>query len=428
MTNIRPSTIICLFFFVSCIFLVRGIFQYQLPYTKWYLAYKSETASHKVAYHVSPLFSPPDQIGKDETSSVNASFHLIAAPPTEPIINITGMRKSSIPTTNKLNRSASENGLASDQTQSHSTTAIAPSSRTKIVAFSEFKYQEIALKWYRRMDYVGYIEHLLVATDDQAAAFFEKHKLRYDLLFSQNTSFKFSDCDSHLKLGKRRQNYRRHIFSSRWNYIWRLLKNGTNVLVSDVDTVFNRYVPLQSLEDTNVDHFIGYEGGVPSFPKIIFNKKGFTVNGGMHWLRASSGGLLEFVRALVEQCGCLELSCRCLCDDQVVLNNIIFFSKYIISWDDNGDSLYGNNTNASRAIRTIPRNWSEVSWEGKTGVCNKTGHRVQIWDRHTAFRGPLGDSVPCPKANWFSMPQGVEKEKVHEIWDNTCGQNSTRIF
>ena len=138
----------------------------------------------------------------------------------------------------------------------------------------------------------------------------------------------------------------------------------------------------------------------------------------MHWLRASSDGVLEFVRALVEQCGCLELSCRCLCDDQVVLNNIIFFNDYKIAWDDNVKRKYNPRKDPSRTVTFIPRSWSEVSWEGKTGVCNKTGHRVQIWDRHTAYRGPLYKSMVCPKENWFSMPQGIDKEKLPGIWDD----------
>ena len=420
MSFIRLSTITSFCWLFSCVVLIRGIFRYQVPFATWYLLHASESFQPITASNSTPFF-PKEQFGKAVTSSPEPRLDAAIVPNVETFINITRIRKSSIPS-EALNSSAGS--ITKHVQKSNRPRPTKPKfnvSRTKIVALSDYKYMELALKWYHRLHRLGYTEHLLVATDDQAATYFHQHGVRYDSLLPRNNSFSFSDCDKDLKLGKRNQNYRRHVFSSRWNFIWRLLQNGTNVLLSDVDTIFNRYLPLQSLEDTNIDHFIGYEGGVPSFPKTKFYQKGFTINGGMHWLRASSEGVLEFVRTVVDRCGCLELSCNCLCDDQWVLNDVIFEGNYTIIWEENNVNSHNSSRNA------IPRNWSEVSWEGRTGVCTKTRHRVQIWDRHTVYRGPLGDSVPCPKANWFSMPQGVDKENLHEVWDRTCGQNSTGI-
>lgn len=283
-------------------------------------------------------------------------------------------------------------------------------SNTIIVAFSDFSYRGLALKWYRRLEQLGYTQHLLVPMDPKAASFFARHKLRFDFL-DANHSFSFTSCDQHLEPAKRSQKHRRHIFGSRWNYILRHLKSGSDVMVSDVDTIFNQYRDLRELEESNVDAYHAFATGVPSFPKNIFRKFGFTLNGGMHWLR-SVEGVVQFIQKLVVICKCETLDCTCMCDDQVVFNRFVFglhrkggHFKYV--WDQ---------------ALTIPKTWEDVSFStGLSGNCSATGHRVKVWDRNTAYRGPI-NATRCPLDNWFSMPNLEEKLKMlPKAWDDACG-------
>lgn len=82
-------------------------------------------------------------------------------------------------------------------------------------------------------------------------------------------------------------------------------------------------------------------------------------------------------------------------------------SEYKIIWD--------------RDNVTIPKTWDEQSWDSVTGTCQKTGHRVKVWGRHTVWRG-LIDRNRCPLNNWVSMPSAIsDKKSMVEQWDIACG-------
>ena len=83
-----------------------------------------------------------------------------------------------------------------------------------------------------------------------------------------------------------------------------ILQHGHNVLLTDVDNVFSRLLPMRDLEDhpDRIDVFHAYS---TSYPTHVFNDMGFTVCGGMSWLRATPP-VLRFVGSVVNQCNCLE--------------------------------------------------------------------------------------------------------------------------
>lgn len=91
-----------------------------------------------------------------------------------------------------------------------------------------------------------------------------------------------------------------------------------NILLTDVDNIFVRYVDVSELEQSSFDAFHAYAGTTEAFPRYIYRRLGFTICGGMSFLRGGSHGVLEIVEAVVKQCGCEStLLCSCHCDDQV---------------------------------------------------------------------------------------------------------------
>jgi hypothetical protein len=164
---------------------------------------------------------------------------------------------------------------------------------------------------------------------------------------------------------------------------------------------------LSVLEEEPYDSIHAYAGFLEAFPRNIFFQTGFTICGGMSWLRAAPG-VIEVVSHLVQRCGCMStLHCHCKCDDQVVFNGIMLLEQpYRIEWDQNV---------------SVPHSIEEVRWDEMTGTCPKTGHRVKIWNRHVAFRRILDPEVcPDPKLSWIAMPSGVDRTKVYDEWKAAC--------
>jgi hypothetical protein len=263
---------------------------------------------------------------------------------------------------------------------------------------------------------------MVVAQDKISAAYFQEKGMRHELIYAydlvhnnpDNHTFAGSirdeicyEYDHKWPYQKRSQNYRRSLFGNRWNYVLRQLEEGYNVLLTDVDNVYVRYKNLSELELSPYDQILAYAGTVHSFPRTIFYEVGFTVCGGMSWLR-SAPGPIEIARQVVTKCRCENtLYCHCGCDDQVAFNSLILKEEpYKIKWDQN---------------ISVPTTEEEMRWEEMTGTVGKTGHRVMIWDRHTAFRREIDPNV-CPDIdkNWIAMPTGVERKNSWEIWDKTC--------
>ena len=147
----------------------------------------------------------------------------------------------------------------------------------------------------------------------------------------------------------------------------------------------------------------------PMLPKFIFNNFGFTLCGCLSWWRAIPS-VIKFVQHVVDACGCsmnITNDCDCVCDDQVVLNKIVFKSDYKIVWDT--------------PLPPIPTSVHELKWnESLTGICAATGHRVMVWNRHRAFRAPL-NTTGCPANNWVAMPHVKNKTLMRDQWRETCG-------
>jgi hypothetical protein len=283
-------------------------------------------------------------------------------------------------------------------------------SRTKIVAFSDHKFQEMAYTWYQELEQLGYTEHVVVAHDSMAADYFRNRGMRFAVVTESYFSIRTCPSYQNASFLNQKQLYRRSMFGSRWNYILRQLEQGHHILMSDVDNAFMEYVPTQQLEESDVDVYHAYAGTINSFPQKYFRKFGFTVCGGLSWWR-NIPSVMDFVRQLVNQCGCQHIDCDCHCDDQVALNQLLFKSDYKIRW------------NRPRKVK-IPKSEKDLDWTNElTGVGKKTGHRVKVWSRYTAFRANI-DPHNCPTDNWVAMPLNVRnKTMTRTRWNEACGKS-----
>jgi hypothetical protein len=268
---------------------------------------------------------------------------------------------------------------------------------------------------------------MVVAQDVSTLAYFQQHVLRHDYIHAMDlqkeslpldnfTNFRKERCVEYdRKYGnaaRQRQIYKRSLFANRWTYVLRTLQAGTNVLLTDVDNVFVRYQDLSELEQEPFDSIHAYAGFTNSFPQSVAARMGFTICGGMSWLRAAAG-VIEIVQTLVQRCGCAStLHCHCHCDDQVALNHIMLVEEtYQILWDE---------------TVKVPSTEEDVRWEEMTGTCTHTMHRVKIWNRNIAFRRNMEKKsdvpliCPDPNLNWIAMPSGLDRIKVYDEWKTSC--------
>lgn len=269
-------------------------------------------------------------------------------------------------------------------------------SYTKILGFADASYKDYAVKWYRRLESLGYHEQVIVAVDREASDFLKVNHpgIRWEEL-------PYKPC---VTWEQNARTYRRQLFGRRWKYVHDQLKKGWNVLLTDVDNVFSRYYAMKEMEESNFDVFHAYS---TSYPVDVFENMGFTVCGGLSWLR-SHAKVIRFVGSLVNKCKCQkekDLCKHCYCDDQVALNEMLWTGKHKITWD--------------RAIPK-PASLKDYQWKSLTGISVTTKHRIKIWDRNFAYRAPMPDS--CPPQNWVSAPLYVNRSDVVQVWDTLCSQ------
>lgn len=270
---------------------------------------------------------------------------------------------------------------------------------TKIIAAVDHIYRETAVKWYDRLTALGYEGHTVIAMDRNTERNLSDRGYRVEYIGGPECNL------THFR--NKMYIYRRHIFASRWGYIYQQLRNGTHILLTDVDNTFNRYLPTTELEDAPYDIFHAFTRAV--YPKSVYVVWNFALCGGMVWLRATPS-VLRLVEQLVKQCQCLVVNCSCACDDQIELNELHL--KHNVVWN-------------RRIVVPNSTDYSTWDWGSLEGYCNVTGNRIQVWDRHTAYRGHIPDQRShCPRNNWVTMPYTPPNQSrfdLPELWHQACG-------
>ena len=195
--------------------------------------------------------------------------------------------------------------------------------RWKIVAFASHNYLAITERWYDRLTSLGYTEHVVAAMDEAL----------FDALAAKGYRVEDHVVSPSEKpeLGEPVLGWGRHLWKLwryRLSYALRQTQLGVNVFLVDVDTMWNRHVPLRDLfdgseRDTKSDVFLS-QGTV--YPPDVFDRWGFVGCMGSVAFRATPAAqtlLRQAIRACADGASC---------DDQVAVDRALA-RKYDIQWD-----------------------------------------------------------------------------------------------
>jgi hypothetical protein len=282
--------------------------------------------------------------------------------------------------------------------------------KLKIVGFSDQVYVDAAKIWYDKLTFLGYDEHVIVAVDNTSFLELKEQNYRVEAYFTD------------VIRGARKLPWVRNLWYKRILYCMEQIANGTSLLLTDVDNIFQRYVPLKEFQNSGFDVIHAYEVG---FPPELFQRYGFVVCGGMTWYTANNR-TLKFLHQIEQMCSNGGSGNKC--NDQKEINKFILLPEIGgVVWDDTPNQRRVNSTDSNNGLLEI----------GQTGRSEVTGHTIKIWDRDFAWRGP-SDTQFCPtENNWVSMPlplpysitskQTPEQERAYRIehWESYCGKNGT---
>ena len=293
----------------------------------------------------------------------------------------------------------------------------------KILGFTDRKYISIAKHWYTRLSLLGYKEHYIVAHDEDTYNNLMSNDMRALPCF-------ITDPDYAQPI----KGLWQQIMAARLHFTMELLKNGTHVLITDVDNVYSRYVPMWGFLEEGYDVYHAYE---MMYPLDQYNQFGFVVCSGHQFLRATPE-TIKFMDLVNKRCPFGK------CDDQVTYNRV-FHLDLDIQWDNDQNP---NHPGAIRINTTHVEN-TGLLVESATGRSKVTNHTIKIWDRDFAWRlagssnePGLHGAIPdfCPSANnWLGMPTKLDhltgagnriqnKIAAFEIWDKMCRSKHFSIY
>ena len=293
-----------------------------------------------------------------------------------------------------------------------------PGGPWKIVAFASHNYLGIATAWYDRLSALGYTEHVVAAMDERL----------FDVLASRGYRVEDHVVSPSEKPepGEPVPGWGRHLWKLwryRLSYVLRQTQLGRNVFLVDVDTMWNRYVPLEALFDGSADDRasdVFFSQGTV-YPPDAFDAWGFVNCMGSVGFRATPGAQTLLRQALAS---CAEGSC----DDQVAMNRALL-RKYGVEWDRErgvGEGVLGrgqapgagagagrsdsdddsdSEEEASRAKKSEPRANGEESAASAAAAAaasssspsspplrvHEPSVRVRVWPKPFAFRSFMKD-------------------------------------
>mmetsp|Transcript_34712 Transcript_34712/g.83896 ORF Transcript_34712/g.83896 Transcript_34712/m.83896 type:complete len:395 (-) Transcript_34712:655-1839(-) len=263
----------------------------------------------------------------------------------------------------------------------------------KILGFTDFNYLPVSRYWYERLTALGYTEHYLVAHDEGTYKALHANNIRVFPCFIKNANYDQKVMDVWQR-----------VMSARLHFTMELLQNGTHLLITDVDNIFSRYVPLYGFLEEGYDVYHAYE---MRYPVGLYEYFGYVLCSGHQFLRASPE-TLNYMDLVMTRCYGPK------CDDQIIINHAILDDSEI-EWD-NFDTP--NHTEALRVKATnleLPneRENSNLLVESMTGRSPVTNHTVKIWDRDFAWRLAGGIPEHCPSINnWVGMPTKLDNKMV----------------
>lgn len=230
-----------------------------------------------------------------------------------------------------------------------------------VVCFSNIKYIEIVKIWYKQLEALGYTNHFIVAMDTET----------FDVLSGKLQSSNVSSTKYRVIKSVRPYNATRQSLHNLWairlRTIHQLLSLSVNVFTSDSDTIWKKYVDLDTLPK-NYNIFHAYDIG---YPKNVFRHFGFVVTGGIGGY-IYSAETLELVEHFMQ-------SCSDACDDQTVFNEYYMKSGFLFS---------GTNETTSLEFDVNKVNRSGVSEDGRfkvlileTDICVRANNPTYCWKK-----------------------------------------------
>ena len=171
----------------------------------------------------------------------------------------------------------------------------------KVVTFCNADYVKLAVPWVRNLERTGVRDYVVAATDEIAQAELTKQGVNTRLVngvFSKD---------------------QKYVFANRLNVIHQYLKDGVDVVHSDLDAIWKRNI-LPELDDPEVDLYIS-QGTV--FPQRHFKKHGFVVCSGFYYAK-SNERVVNFFAALKKFIG----EVRSPYNDQKALNFLLLGTEW----------------------------------------------------------------------------------------------------
>ena len=332
----------------------------------------------------------------------------------------------------------------------------------KIVGFTDYNFRDVALKWYQRLEELGYHQHSLVVYDNAMADYIEglNEERSYELTTNMKTNIAYHTTNlantttmtttttpstyrfekyllpplpKTVLRSRRDERHRKNLemmYAHRWHYVLEQLQNGTSILMSNVDTIFNKHLNLENQSD-----FLDYDMILHSYNEGQGQGQGYldnneeeeqqqqsvTIHSGMIWLQSNSK-TIQFVQKLVEKC-------KTMCNDTMVLNELI--AKTLeMEWDNKHDF---ENENENKNEKN----------HGLTGRSKLTGHTVKVLDNHHCWVYSSGGQE-CPETNpWIVVihphhhhhhhhheaaadkkaeSSSAQKLALFDTWDEGCGK------
>ena len=288
----------------------------------------------------------------------------------------------------------------------------------KIVGFTDTKYLWITRLWYMRMKELGYKNLLIVALDEPAFLILESRvqlgelesneiRLAHYTLedaFSTETENKTGSND--WVMNKNIRHKSKSIWKIRINMVKILLEEGWSVFVTDVDSIWMKYVDLEKFPE-NIDAFFVKTASFPARARAAW---GFTICGGVVGFRPT--------KAIFEMFTDLAYWCNSNCDDQLQMNYRLM--QYRVEWYDNSsesefepirafdkenfeDFLFRTKNLTVVSKNDIGLGHSPVNFFRIGQTTHEVFFRVAVYRGNEAIRG--GEPEDCWKPeSWFLNP------------------------
>ena len=267
-----------------------------------------------------------------------------------------------------------------------------PSSEWKIVAFASHNYLGITRKWYDRLTELGYTQHVVAAMDER--------------LFDALAALGYRVEDHVVSPTERDEpgepvpGWGRHLWKLwryRLSYVLRQTQLGRNVFLVDVDTMWNRHIPLDVLfdgteDDRRSDVFFS-QGTV--YPPDVFDEWGFVGCMGSVAFRATPAAQ-TLLRQAIRSC-----ATGTNCDDQVAMNRALS-RKYGVVWDRDsgvGVGVLGSGPGDIPALGAnaqpgVAEEGADAGAEAGADIPGKVFEprvTVRMWPKPFAFRSFMKD-------------------------------------